>query len=237
MMKGASKLGRCAPELKPLTEDMKAGKITTEDYTLRAKGVYEKHGISNPFKPILLPFLQFPVFISFFWGLRKLPEYHDVTAGGIAWFTDLAVPDPYYILPVTTSLGFWLAFELNADGTRNAAMPQMNIVMRCLAAAMIPITCNFPAALLVYWNVNNAFSLCQVALLKIPGLKDKLGILPPLPLPTATTAGGSVGITGSAPIIKSEPTVDSPPITGSPAKAPTKQKPGRKKRRSGRRRK
>lgn len=245
MMKGASKLSRASPEVQELSAALKEQKLSTDQYATQVKAVYAKHGIANPFAPILTPFLQFPIFISFFVGLRRLPEYCDVSTGGMAWFTDLSVPDPYYILPVTTAFGFLMAFELNADGTRNAAMPQMTYVMRFMAAAMIPLTATFPAALLVYWNVSNFFSLGQVAVLKIPGLKDRLGILPPLALPTARTASLFPSLDASEPSlsssIKVEPTVSTPPPVMSTSSArtlnaPAKQKRGRKKRRTARRR-
>jgi len=34
----------------------------------------------------------------------------DFGVDGILWFTDLAVPDPYHVLPILTGLGF---FTLN----------------------------------------------------------------------------------------------------------------------------
>ena len=69
-------------------------------------------------KTVALPFVQFPIVISSFLAIRnmaKLPV-ESLTVGGLSWFTDLTVSDPYYILPVLASAsilaivhvrGFW----------------------------------------------------------------------------------------------------------------------------------
>lgn len=32
--------------------------------------------------------------------------------GGLFWFTDLTLPDPYYLLPILTSATMWLTIEV-----------------------------------------------------------------------------------------------------------------------------
>ena len=39
--------------------------------------------------------------------------------GGLAWFSDLTVPDPFYILPILTSVTLFVQFYLGAEyGTK-----------------------------------------------------------------------------------------------------------------------
>ena len=41
--------------------------------------------------------------------------------GGLSWFSDLTVPDPYYILPVLTSVTLFIQFYLGVEyGTKLA---------------------------------------------------------------------------------------------------------------------
>ena len=35
--------------------------------------------------------------------------------GGLSWFTDLTVPDPYYILPILTSVTLFVQFYLGVE--------------------------------------------------------------------------------------------------------------------------
>lgn len=60
----------------------------------------------SPFRPLLMPLVQMPFFLAFFYSLRKLadlplPQLKD---GGFGWVTDLTIPDPYFILPVTSMI-------------------------------------------------------------------------------------------------------------------------------------
>lgn len=248
MMSGASKMAYAGPEVKRAVDAYKAQKISADEYAMRVKTAYKKVGISSPMSAMIGPmFIQFPVFMSFFFGVKKLQDYVDLSAGGTLWFQDLSICDPYYILPVTTSLSFWLAFELNADGTRtNEQTKYLPMIMRGMAVCMIPITSSFPTAVLVYWNANNLFSLCQVAVLKIPGLKPALGIRPPPP--KATVGVASLPSTSPGPTVASTSTVEDTMRSEPPPRRPStteekaaavstkKKKPGRKRRRAGRRR-
>jgi YidC/Oxa1 family membrane protein insertase len=58
----------------------------------------------NPLKALQVPLMQFPIFISMFYGLQRmaaapLPGFLE---GGFGWVRDLTVADPYYILPLTS---------------------------------------------------------------------------------------------------------------------------------------
>jgi YidC/Oxa1 family membrane protein insertase len=55
-----------------------------------------------------------PFFISFFLGIRGLANYplESMMYGGIFWFPDLSVADPYYILPVFTAVTMLITMEV-----------------------------------------------------------------------------------------------------------------------------
>lgn len=55
-----------------------------------------------------------PFFISFFLGIRGLANYplESMMYGGLLWFPDLTVPDPYYILPVFTAVTMFITMEV-----------------------------------------------------------------------------------------------------------------------------
>eukprot|EP00245_Coleochaete_scutata_P012075 TRINITY_DN4617_c0_g2_i1.p1 TRINITY_DN4617_c0_g2~~TRINITY_DN4617_c0_g2_i1.p1 ORF type:complete len:124 (+),score=22.52 TRINITY_DN4617_c0_g2_i1:3-374(+) len=81
-------------------------------------------------------------------------------------------------MPALSALSFLAMIELNAaDGMESAAMSAtFKNVMRVFALAIIPISATFPNAMFCYWLSANAFSLGQGVVLKIPGMKSKLGI-------------------------------------------------------------
>ncbi len=71
--------------------------------------LYREHNCS-PVKLALTPFIQIPIFISFFIGLRRMAAapIESMKTGGALWFTDLTQLDPYYVLPFC-SCGLLLA--------------------------------------------------------------------------------------------------------------------------------
>jgi len=66
--------------------------------------LYRDNGYS-PFAGFIM-LIQIPVFLSMFrmlWRAAQLPVPGFLT-GGLWWFTDLTVPDPYFILPAVSGL-------------------------------------------------------------------------------------------------------------------------------------
>ncbi|CAG9566040.1 unnamed protein product [Danaus chrysippus] len=130
----------------------------------------------NPLRNMIVPLAQAPLFISFFIGLRGMANcpVESMMHGGMWWFTDLTVPDQFFILPLITSATMWATIELGVDGGRLEAsnMQMMRYFLRAIPIIMIPFTINFPGAILVYWCSTNFISLLQVAVLKLPGVRE-----------------------------------------------------------------
>lgn len=130
----------------------------------------------NPLKNMLVPLAQAPLFISFFIGLRQMANapVESLVTGGLFWFTDLTVPDQFYLLPIITSCTMLLTIEVGTDGARLAAsnLQTMKYVLRALPFVIFPFIVNFPGAILTYWTCSNFISLLQVAVLKIPAVRD-----------------------------------------------------------------
>jgi YidC/Oxa1 family membrane protein insertase len=71
--------------------------------TQNLQGLMKEHDVS-PFRAFTLPLVQMPFFLSMFYGLRNfaytpLPQLKE---GGFSWVTDLTMPDPFWILPITS---------------------------------------------------------------------------------------------------------------------------------------
>lgn len=131
---------------------------------------YMKHNDVSPIKNMLVPFVQLPVFLSVFVGIRQMANLpvQSMTTGGAAWFTDLTIPDPYYALPLITMATFFITIELGVDGVRAATMTKtLRYIMRAMPFVIFPFIINFPSGMLCYWLTSNVFSLLQVLVLKI----------------------------------------------------------------------
>lgn len=75
--------------------------------------LYSEHNCS-PLKMMITPFIQVPIFISFFIALRRMANVpvESMKTGGAFWFTDLTVPDPYYILPFLSCASLLATIEV-----------------------------------------------------------------------------------------------------------------------------
>jgi len=146
----------------------------------------------SPFKNMIVPFAQAPIFISFFMGLRGMANtpVQSLTEGGLFWFVDLTMNDNMYLLPIITSATMALTIELGADSAKLSSqnMQTMRYVLRALPLCILPFTINFPAAILCYWTCSNFISLAQVGFLKLPKVRkffkiDQLQTFEPETLP------------------------------------------------------
>lgn len=130
----------------------------------------------NPFKNMLVPLAQAPLFISFFIGLRQMTNapVESMHNGGLFWFQDLIISDQYFLLPLITSATLYLTIEVGTDSARLSAqnMQTMKYVLRAMPIFIFPFTMNFPAAILCYWACSNFISLIQVGCLRIPSVRE-----------------------------------------------------------------
>ncbi|XP_015679868.1 mitochondrial inner membrane protein OXA1L [Protobothrops mucrosquamatus] len=138
---------------------------------------YQKQHNLNPRAGFLAPLIQTPIFISFFFALRKMAEcpVPSMQTGGLWWFTDLTAPDPYYALPLITTATMWAVLEFGAEtGVSNPSYHVMKTVFRVMPLLLLPITINFPTAIFSYWLTSNLYSLGQVLLLRSPSVRTFL---------------------------------------------------------------
>ena len=108
-------------------------------------------------------FLQIPVFIALYQGLlnavelRHAPFITHLPFTDTIWLADLSAQDPFYITPVIMGISMFIQQKMSppmGDPTQAKVMMFMPIVFTVLFAS-------FPSGLVLYWLVNNLFSLVQ----------------------------------------------------------------------------
>jgi YidC/Oxa1 family membrane protein insertase len=190
--------------------------------------LYQSHGAS-PAGMLLPVFVQAPVFISFFWGLRRLADVRpEASSGGALWFPDLGATDPTYMLPIL-STGSALALILlampaiaNASAAEAQQQQQLRLLFGGLTLVSLPVAVSMPVSVLLFWNTNNAFSLAYaLSLNHVPGLKDR--IIGPIPTPSAgaSPAVPVAGALGSSLPASLHAGLSLPGPAGSPAESAT----------------
>ncbi|GAA4409052.1 membrane protein insertase YidC [Quisquiliibacterium transsilvanicum] len=109
----------------------------------------------NPLGGCLPIVVQIPVFIALYWVLLASVEMRN--APWILWIKDLAVPDPWFILPLVMAGTMFLQVRLNPkppDPVQAKVMMMMPIIFSVMFFF-------FPAGLVLYWLVNNIYSIAQ----------------------------------------------------------------------------
>ncbi|EDV25515.1 uncharacterized protein TRIADDRAFT_23561 [Trichoplax adhaerens] len=184
--RNSARMNNISPTVSRLMNKMRAAPTQQEAalYSQELRLLFQKHNC-NPFKSLISPLLQVPVFISFFLGLRRMctAPLESMKDGGMYWFTDLTAADPYYVLPVLSCVTMLLTLELGTEvGARNSGMQQqatmkvMKIVFRFLAIGMLPVTAQFPTAIFCYWLTSNSCSMLQMVILNTPRIRKSFGI-------------------------------------------------------------
>ena len=232
------------PEMKPIQEAYKNNQISQQEMVDKLQAVYKIRYL-EPLLLLLLVLWHKCRSYLFFMGLLKLPDYVDLSSGGFAWFADLAAPDATYILPATAAVVSLPRSNLTLTVQTN--QQSKNMKNRFLGVMIFPMSSQFLAALLLYWNTSNLFSLAQVGLFKIPGIKPALGILPPpnqsgTPPPMNVINPNSTGpkidsskVLSVDPRTAAETETSNESATASQSTSGKKKRSGRRRRRSGKR--
>jgi len=109
----------------------------------------------NPLGGCLPIVVQIPVFISLYWVLLAAVELRHAPFYG--WITDLASPDPWYVLPALMMGSMVIQTKLNPTPPD----PVQAKVMMIMPFAFGVMFFFFPSGLVLYWFVNNILSILQ----------------------------------------------------------------------------
>ncbi|WP_323011978.1 membrane protein insertase YidC [Castellaniella sp.] len=109
----------------------------------------------NPLGGCLPMLVQIPVFIALYWVLLGSVEMRG--APWILWIHDLAISDPWFILPAFMMLTMFLQIKLNPTPP-DPMQARVMMIMPLVFGGMMFL---FPAGLVLYWCVNNTVSIIQ----------------------------------------------------------------------------
>ena len=127
--------------------------------------VYQTHKTS-PMSGCLPMLIQIPIFFALYKALLiSVP----MRSAHFLWISDLAVMDPYFILPILMGATMWLQQYLQTPQTSNnpndpAAKTQH--IMKWLPVIFTIMFAWMPAGLVLYWTVSNLFGIFQMYVIK-----------------------------------------------------------------------
>jgi YidC/Oxa1 family membrane protein insertase len=146
-------------DLAPKMKDLKAKfKDDPAKMNMKMMEMYKKEG-ANPMGGCLPMLLQIPVFFALYRVLLNADELQG--AHWIhGWIENLAIADPYYILPVLMGLSMWFQQKITPNNFTDPLQEKIFQWFPVIMAIMF-IVMPFPSGLVLYWVVNNIFTIGQ----------------------------------------------------------------------------
>ena len=151
-MMSMQKLKDLAPQMKELKE--KYGK-DPQKMNAKMMEMYKKHG-ANPMGGCLPMLLQIPIFFAIYRVLLNAVELQG--AEWTLWITNLSVMDPYFVLPLLMGASMWYQQKITPNTMTD---PMQQKIFQWLPVVMTVFFITFPAGLVLYWLVNNIFTIAQ----------------------------------------------------------------------------
>ncbi len=158
-LKSMEKMKQIQPMMKELQEKYKDNK---EEMSKQTMQLYKTYGV-NPLGGCLPILVQIPVFFALYQVLLQSIELRHSTFisyipfTDIVWLADLSAKDPYYITPLLMGASMFLQQYISPamlDPTQRKMMLFMPVIFTFMFL-------NFPSGLVLYWLVNNIFSILQ----------------------------------------------------------------------------
>ena len=167
-MMSMQKLKDLAPQMKELKE--KYGK-DPQKMNAKMMEMYKKHG-ANPMGGCLPMLLQIPIFFAIYRVLLNAVELQG--AEWTLWITNLSVMDPYFVLPLLMGASMWYQQKITPNTMTD---PMQQKIFQWLPVVMTIFFISFPAGLVLYWLVNNLFTIAQQYVINKAFEKQKLARL------------------------------------------------------------
>ena len=151
-MVSMQKIKEISPKIKEIQAKYKGDPQRMNAATM---DMYKKHN-ANPLGGCLPMLLQIPVFFALYRTLLNAVELQG--AEWILWIDDLSRMDPYYILPILMGASMFFQQKLTPN---NFTDPLQEKVFKYLPVIFTFFFVTFPSGLVLYWFVNNLFSIGQ----------------------------------------------------------------------------
>ena len=151
-MMSMQKLKDLAPKMKDIKEKYKGDPAKMNAQMME---MYKKHG-ANPMGGCLPMILQIPVFFALYRVLLNAVELEG--APWILWIENLAQMDPYFVLPILMGASMWFQQRITPS---NFTDPMQEKIFKFFPVIMTVFFIYFPSGLVLYWLVNNLFTIAQ----------------------------------------------------------------------------
>lgn len=146
-----AKMKKLAPRMQRLKEQYGDDRMKFQQAVME---LYKQEK-ANPLSGCLPLLVQMPIFLGLFYMLQSVVELRH--APWMFWVQDLSVRDPYYVLPALMAISMYVQSMFNPP----SADPMQDKMMKVMPLVFSVMFLFFPAGLVLYYVVNNSFSIAQ----------------------------------------------------------------------------
>lgn len=152
------KAGKSIAHMKSMAPKIEAMKARYGDDKLKMNQammeLYKTEKV-NPLGGCLPIVIQIPFFIALYWVLLGAVELRN--APWIGWITDLATPDPFYVLPIIMGASMFIQTKMN-PAPPDPVQAKVMLILPLVFSVMFFF---FPAGLVLYWTMQNILGITQ----------------------------------------------------------------------------
>ena len=152
-IKSTSKMSAIQPEMKKVQDKYKSDPQKAQAEVMK---LYKENGV-NPMGGCLPMLIQMPILFALFAVFQNL----NFQGASFLWLTDLTKPDPYYILPILSTVTTYFSSKLMQPAGDSAQSKQTSTMNTGMAIFMGVMSVKFKGALVLYWVVNNILQVIQ----------------------------------------------------------------------------
>lgn len=107
-------------------------------------------------------FLKVGAHLPIFFALRKMTNIpvESLKEGGLWWFLDLTSTDPYYLLPLGTSITLYAVTSYALRNSGNLS-PVIRNMFKTIPVISFLFAMKFPGAILCHWTVSNIITILE----------------------------------------------------------------------------
>lgn len=164
--KSQAKMQEIQPEVQKIQTKYKNDPQKSQQEMMK---LYKENG-ANPLSGCLPLLIQMPILFAMY---RVYYYNTNINGVGFLWLNDLAAKDPYYILPILSTVTTYISSLMIAPKNDNPQAKQMSTMNTGMAIFMGFMSLNFKSALVLYWVVNNLIQIGQTYLMKKMGFMGK----------------------------------------------------------------
>ncbi|KAG8875599.1 Mitochondrial inner membrane protein oxa1 [Tulasnella sp. 331] len=182
-----SRMAYATKKVKEATEKIKASQAAGDKMALMKASMQMRQAYTDVgASPLvgLLGLVQMPIGIAMFFGIKWMCNFpvESMKTGGLAWFTDLTMSDPTYVMPIISTAAFIAMLKLaSAETPKAQETKHITNAFVLISLVGMPIMAQLPTGLMLYFVCNGALMGLQAAILRIPAVKRWANIRPPPP--------------------------------------------------------